>query len=896
MSWIHRLSSNLKRLTGRSRFEKDMDEEMQVHFEMEKEANLRRGLSPQDALEVTRRDFGSVERYKEECRDTLGVRVYHDFTDDVRYGLRQLMKFPLLTSILLATVAFCIGANVAVFSLVHSIWLEPYSYPDLDRVVHLGMLWPKVGLGDKVQEISTRGYLDIKEASTSFEALGFHSGGRVDLHLGERVMRIDYAKVTPEIWDVARIQPLMGRVFNENDLDAGNDKVAVLTYGLWTQLFGDSEDILDREIRVDSDSYQVIGVMPQSFSLVQGTSRMWIPKVFSELERSEESRGMHGFQAVGRLKQGVAIASARQELDAIYQRYLEESPERRKFAEDTGESLGIALVGDWVSDRSSGSMVLSVQAAGVLILLIGCLNVAGIILVRGQRRIRELTMRHALGASRLRIARQLMTETVLLFAIGGGMGLVIARWAMTLLPSQIGFQDAFKLGGLPEINGTVFLLTLGLILLCGLVAGSIPAYVAMRGTLGNTLQTLNMGKASGGHRHALQNAFVIAQVALAFVLLVGAGALIRNVEGLLTEGFGCEPVDRIAVEVALPKYRFGSSRNETRERVNPFKDEALKQIRALPGVKNATFANRVPLSKNNPNKSEFEPGNYEPGPGEMVFAIWYQVDSAYFQTMGIPLLAGRSIAPSDTWDSPPVVVVSETIAARYYQGRDPIQETLRFWGVDCTIVGVVGDTLDVPMHYGDAPTLYFPYTQWPVTRQVEDTTLVVQTELSLENMREPIGNILHSIDPMLTFDFSSMEQIRDKAMISRSAPMEIAGVFAVAAILLAAMGIYGVLAASVSGRTKEIGIRLSLGARKSSIFGGVLARGARLTLVGLLLGSMLSIFPLRWLNTLLTEVNATSLDIPFFVALLVVAVALLASYLPARRAIKTDPAFTLRYE
>ncbi len=333
--------------------------------------------------------------------------------------------------------------------------------------------------------------------------------------------------------------------------------------------------------------------------------------------------------------------------------------------------------------------------------------------------------------------------------------------------------------------------------------------------------------------------------------------------------------DRIAVEVALPKYRFGSGRTETRERINPFKEEALSRIRPLPGVQNATFANRVPLSKNNPLKKEFEPGNYEPGPGEMVFAIWYQMDSAYFQTMGIPLLAGRSFEPSDTWDSPAVVVVSETITERYYQGRNPINETLRFWGVDCTIIGIVGDTLDVPLHYGDAPTLYFHYTQWPVTRLVNDTTLVLKTELPLETMREPIGNALHSIDPMLTYEFSTMEQIRDKAMISRAAPIEIAGVFTVAAILLAAMGIFGVLAASVSGRTKEIGIRLSLGARKSSIFGGVLARGARLTLVGLLLGSVLSIFPLRWLNSLLTEVNATSLDTLFFAALLVVAVALL---------------------
>jgi predicted permease len=688
----------------------------------------------------------------------------------------------------------------------------------------------------------------------------------------------------------------MGRVFNQNDLDSGNEKVAVLTYGLWTQLFGVSKDILGREIRVDNDSYQVVGVMPQSFSLVKAASRLWIPKVFSDRERSEEGRGMHAFQAVGRLKPGVALASARQELDAIYQGYLAEHPERRKSAEDTGESYGMAPVGDWVSDRSSGSMVLSVQGATVLILLIGCLNVAGIILVRGQRRIRELAMRHALGAGRWRIARQLITETVLLFAIGGGMGLAVALWAIKILPSQIGFQDAFLLGGLPEINGTVFLLTLGLTLLCGLAAGSIPAFIAMRGIPGNTLQTLNLGKTSGSHRKALQNTFVIAQVAFAFVLLVGTGVLIRNVEGLLTEGFGCETEDRIAVEVDLPKYRFGSSGTDTRERINPFKDEALKKIRALPGVKNATFANRVPLSKNNPNKNGFQPGDYEPGPGEMVFAIWYQMDSAYFQTMGIPLLAGRSFEPSDTWDSPAVVVVSETIADRYYQGRDPIHSTLRFWNTDCTIIGVVGDTRDVPMHYGDGPTLYFNYTQWPVTRFVDDTTLVVQTELPLENIREPITSVLHSIDPMLTFEFSTMEHIRDKAMVSRSAPMEIAGVFAVAAILLAAMGIYGVLAASVSGRTKEIGIRLSLGARKGCIFGGVLARGARLTLVGLLLGSVLSFFPLRWLNTPLTKVDATSLDMLFFAALIVVAVALLASYLPARRAIKTDPAFTLRYE
>ena len=754
----------------------------------------------------------------------------------------------------------------------------------------------KAGLGDKVQEISTLNYLEIKEASTSFEALGFHCEGKADLHLGDRVMRIAYAKVTPDIWNVARVQPLMGRVFTEDDLNAGNDKVVVLTYGLWTQLFGDSEDILGREIRVDDEPYQVIGVMPQSFSLVKGTSRMWISKVFSELERSADSRGMHAFQAVGRLRQGVTVASARQELDAIHRRYLDEHPEARKFAEDTGENYGIAPVGDWVSDRSSGPMVLSVQGATVLILLIGCLNVAGIILVRGQRRIRELTMRHALGAGRLRIARQLITETVLLFAIGGFLGLVIARWAISLLPSHIGFQDVLQFGRLPEINGTVFLLTLGLTLLCGLVAGSIPAYVAMRGTLGTTLQTLNTGKTSGGHRHALQNTFVIAQVALAFVLLVGTGVLIRNVEGLLTEGFGCETEDRIAVEVAIPRYRFGSSRTETRERINPFKDEALKQIRALPGVKIATFANRVPLSKNNPLKSSFQPGNYEPGPGEMVVAMWYQVDSDYFQTMGIPLLAGRSFESSDTWDSPAVVVVSETIADRYYHGRDPINEILRFWGVDCTIIGIVSDTLDVPMHYGDAPTLYFPYTQWPVTSQVEDTTLVVLTELPLESMTEPIGNVLHSIDPMLTFEFSTMDLIREKAMVSRSAPMEIAGVFAVAAILLAAMGIYGVLAASVSGRTKEIGIRLSLGARKSSIFGGVLARGARLTLVGLVLGLALSVFPLRWMNSLLTEVNATSLDMLFFAALLVLAVAFLASYVPARRAIKTDPTFTLRFE
>jgi len=378
--------------------------------------------------------------------------------------------------------------------------------------------------------------------------------------------------------------------------------------------------------------------------------------------------------------------------------------------------------------------------------------------------------------------------------------------------------------------------------------------------------------------------------------LTGTGVLVRNIWGLLAEGFGCAVEDRIVVSVDLPHYRFGNGVSDTLGKINPLKEAALRDLKALPGIKSAGFANRVPLADYNASKNDYSLDHYTPGPGEVLLAIWYQVDPGYFGAMGVPLLAGRGFRDSDTWDSQRVVIISEEIGARYFQDRDPIGANLRFWNRNCRIVGVAGETMDVPLHWGDAPTLYFPHTQWHVTRFVEDVSFVLHTELPVDTLAEPIRQTLHSLDPQLTFDITTVEGIRDKAMVTRRAPMEIARILALAAIFLTALGIYGVLAASVAERTREIGIRMSLGAERGSILKMVLARGGRLSLIGIGVGLVLSLFPLVWLNPLLTGVDTTSPDMLLASSLAVLAIVLLASYLPARRALTIDPVKTLRYE
>jgi putative ABC transport system permease protein len=507
-----------------------------------------------------------------------------------------------------------------------------------------------------------------------------------------------------------------------------------------------------------------------------------------------------------------------------------------------------------------------------------------------------MAMRHALGANRWRIARQILTETVLLFLIGGILALLVAQASLSYLPGLIGYEESLMHGGATEMNYRVILFTLGTALLAGSIAGALPALTAARKTLRNTLQALSRGVSPGRLGRRFQNAFVVTQVALALVLLTGAGVLVRNIWGLLDQGFGCAVENRIVLAVDLPRYRFGSGTADTLRRINPVKDEALQQLKALPGVMSAGFANRVPLADYNASKNSYTLPHYTPGPGEILIAIWYHVDSGYFETLGIPLLAGRGIRESDTWNSERVVVISKEIGDRYFQDRDPIGSTLRFWNRDCRIVGIAGETMDVPLHWGDAPTLYFPYTQWHVSRFVENVTFVLHTQLPIESMVEPIRQTLHSIDPQLTFDIATFEGIRDRAMITRRAPMETARILALAAVFLVVLGIYGVLAASVAERTREIGIRMSLGAARGSILRMILVRGGWLTLMGIGIGLVLSYFSLVWMNPLLTGVDTTSPDLLVAASLAVLAIALFASYLPARRALAIDPVTILRYE
>jgi predicted permease len=762
--------------------------------------------------------------------------------------------------------------------------------------VNLGMVWTKLPWGEMVQEISPLTFLEIEASAGSLAAAGFiEADKRVDIHLTDRVLRVPIASVTPGVWSVAAVNPMIGRCFESHDLASGESKLAVLSYEFWRDTLNSDRDIIGQHVRLDDGSYEVLGVMPPGFSLAAKQARLWIPKVFSSAERSEENRGAYAFQAIARLKDGVSLEQARQELRMLHENFLAAHPEAREQAQQWGATYGAAPLTTWVRSRAAGSTLFSVQAAAILVLLVGCLNIAGILVVQTHGRLREFTLRGALGATPRRLAQQLATETVTLFLFGGALAVSIAMAALRLLPRHFDLNQTMPYGRSVQFDWRVIAVTLGVSLVAGLFAACLPIWCIARRDEGRTLQALGHQTTAGRSQNWTQSAFVVAQVALALVLLTAAGVTLRNVHWLLAKGFGVAAENRIVAQAALPVYRYGEGFEATQTKINPFKQQALEKLRSLPGVKSATVSNRVPLSADWPMKFGFEIPGYEPTPGEQPgITFVYQVEPGFFRTLGITLLQGRDLRPSDGVDQEPVVVISAQIAGRYSAGRDPVGARLMFFGRACQIVGVVGETQNVPLSYGNAPTIYLASAQWPSFR--DEAVFVVHTELPAEVMAPAVAKALATVDPLLSVQTTSVARIQRGAIFTQNAPAQIAGFFAAAALLLTALGLYGVLAHAVAQRTREIGIRLALGASRPAILRMVLSRGAVLALVGSALGVLVSVPLLQMIKPLIVEKEAARPDVLAFAAGLILAVVLLASFLPARRATKVDPIIALRCE
>jgi putative ABC transport system permease protein len=800
---------------------------------------------------------------------------------DIRYALRNLLRRPTFTLIAVVTLALGIGANTAIFSAINALLLKPLPFPELDRVV---AVWDKLpSRGVMHNEVTVANYLDWQSQTQSYEQLALFRWWSANLTGIDPPERIQGFLVTANFLDVTGIKPIMGRNFSSEENQPGKDQVAIITHSLWQRRFGGDPNILNKTITVNSVVRTVVGVMPERFNYPKGA------EVYAPLAMTPElmkNRGGHGYYVIGRLKSGSSIQSAQAEIDNIMGRLEQQFPETNK---GWGSTV-FPIVADTVRMYDTALWVM--MAAVGFVLLIACANVANLMLARASGRQREIAVRAALGASRWRIVRQLLTESVIVALIGGGLGILIGFWGIDALRAGNPGDAAkyapgwYQLG----INPTVLLFTLGLSLLSGIVFGLAPALQVSKPNLNITLKEGTRGTSSASHR--LRSSLVVFEVALSLVLLVGAGLLTRSFLSLLKTdpGFNSDNVLTMALVLPVVKYRDEPARAA-------FYNDLVQRVKAQPGVESAAFVNYVPLGGANSSNSYLVEGEPEPAPGQEHTGRYRVATPDYFRTMEISIVRGRAFTEQDKADAPPVVIVNETLARQHWPGQDPLGKRIRFDGPLerapwMQVVGVIKDVkheLNIPVE----PEYYLPHAQDSWNAMV----LVARTSVDPASLSAALRQQVWAIDKdQPVFDVKTMQEVRSTSVAIYSFSSVMIAIFAVIALVLAAIGIYGVMAFAVTQRTQEIGIRMALGARTADVLKLVVKHGMKLALLGIVIGLAGSWALTRFIEKLLVGVQPTDLLTFSLVSVCLLVAAFVACYLPARRATKVDPLVALRYE
>jgi putative ABC transport system permease protein len=803
------------------------------------------------------------------------------FLNDIRYALRNLSKRPAFTIVAAITLALGIGANTAIFSAVYSLLLKPLPFPQIDRVV---TIWDKVpSRGVRHNEVAMANYLDWRAQNQSFDQLALYSWWSVNLTGIDSPERIQGFLVTANYFAVTGLKPILGRTFNEEENQPGKDRVAIISNSLWQRRFGGDPNILDKTIMVNSIARTVVGVMPDSLSYpVPG--EIYAPLAITpELVRSRQS---HEFYVMGRLKSGVSLQSAQADIDNITARLEQQYPE-------TNTGLGATvfpIVADTVRKYDTGVWV--GMGAVAFVLLIACANVANLTLARASARQREIALRAALGASRWRIVRQLLTESVIVAVLGGALGILVAVWGLNALRAANPGDAAKFAPGWNHLglNFPVLAFTVGLSVLSGVVFGLAPALEVSKPNLNESLK--EGSRQSSGRSHALRSSLVVFEVALSLVLLVGAGLFFRSFLMLFKTDPGFNPDNVLTMNLILPRAKY---KDEPHSVV--FYTDLVQRVKATPGVESAAAINFLPLGGSNASDAYLVEGAPEPPPSQENEGRYRVCTPDYFNTMRIPILKGRAFTEQDKAGATPVVIVNETLARKHWPGQDAVGKRIRFYGpLDkapwMEIVGVSKDvrhelTLEV------TPEFYLPHAQDSWNSMV----LVARTTVDPASLAGAIRQNVWAIDKdQPVFDVRTMQEVRSISVGLQTFSSMMVGTFAGIALLLASIGIYGVMAFVVTQRTQEIGIRMALGARRVDVLRLVLANGMKLAVLGLLIGLAAAWGVTRFFATLLVGVQPTDLLTFSIVSICLLAAAFLACYLPARRATKVDPLIALRYE
>jgi putative ABC transport system permease protein len=806
----------------------------------------------------------------------------HTFIQDLRYGIRMLAKSPGITIIAVLALGLGIGANTAIFSVVNAALLRPLPYVDADRLVRLSEDSPQV----PQMSISYPNFLDWRQQNKVFERIAAMQFRSLNLTGKDEPERLAGRGVSAEFFDVLGVKPALGRSFAADEDRPGANPVCVISHGLWQRRFAADQNIISKQVTLSGTSYTIIGVLPESYAFGTPTD-IFVPIGLRADEMKE--RGSHpGIYAIARLKPGVTIETARAELIALAERIAAQYGMKGNSA--TLTPLREAFVGDIRT-----TLLILLGAVG-FVLAIACANVANLLLARAATRQKEMAIRTALGARRLRIIRQLLTESVLLSLLGGIVGFLLAFWGLDLLRSAS--ADSLPPTAVIKLDGRVLIFTLLVSLLTGIIFGLAPALGAAKTNLHNTLKEGGRSSTAGGGRAWLRSVLIVAEVALSLVLLVGAGLLVKSFLRILDTDPGFKPQNLLTMQLAL------SAKKDEGDKVLNFFTDLNRRIAGLPGVEAAAFSNGIPLGPT-VDTSFAIVGRPKPEPGKQPQTMLYITSPEYLQAMGIRLVKGRFFTAQDTQRSPRVAVIDEAFARAQFPNEEPLGHYLAGDGKDnpdAEIIGVVGHV----KHFGlDAvervqPQLYFPFNQAPddfLPMLATRMNLIVRTTADTLNLTAAVRREVQALDPnQPVYNVSTMEQTLDQSLATERLSMRLFALLASLALILAAVGIYGVMSYTVTQRTHEIGIRLAIGAQPGDVFRMVLGQGMTLALIGVAIGLVGAFGLTRLMTTMLFGVEPTDPATFAGIAVLLTGVSLVACYVPGRRATKVDPVVSLRYE
>jgi putative ABC transport system permease protein len=879
MRWRQELSFIIRRLIHRRRAERELDDEIRAHLEMEIEQNIADGMSPEEARLAARRSFGSLALSKEDSRAMWGLGSLEILWQDLRYGLRMLLKNPGFTTIAVLTLALGIGANTAIFSVVNVVLLRPLPYAEPERLVWLWDTQPQL----PTAPASLPDFLDWKEQNRSFEQLAAFQSGNMFLDTGDGTRDTQVGLVTPETFALFRANPILGRAFTAEETLPGRSRVVVLGHAMWQSRFGADPNALGRTVELSGAAYKVIGVMPAGFSF-PNQSELWRPL---PIDPAKLDRGPHYLRVIGRLKPGVTPAQAQAEMTAIAARLAQQYPE--KIA---GHGVKLEPLRDVILGDIGPALFILLGAVG-FVLLIACANVANLLLSRAGARQKEIAVRTALGASRPRLVRQLLTESVMLAVGGGGAGLLIAelgvRWLVSFGHDTIPRVNEIAVD--PRMAGFTLLISAA----TGALFGLAPALQASRPIFADALK--ESGRASAGvQRNRLRSALVISEVALSLVLLIGAGLMIRSFAKLSQVNPGFNPARALTIGVTLLRSKYPDD-----ERVASSYAQILERAAATPGVVSVGAISELPIAGGNTSDYFTIEGRPPVAKEAQPLTEYRVVTPRYFEAMGIPLLAGRDFAETDTKRAPNVAVINEIFAQRHFPGENPLGQRIRLQGQErdpLLIVGVVGNVRHFSLGEPPTPEAYVPFLQDPLSKTYQRSmTIVARTKADTGAVAGPLRAALTAQDKSLpVYALKPMTEYLRDSLSRHRFNLILLSVFGLGALALAAVGVYGVISCGVAQRTHEIGIRLALGAGRRDVLMLILTQGLKLVLLGVVIGLGAAFALSRWMEILLFGVRPTDPLTFAGIAAVLLLVSLVACWIPARRATRVDPLVSLRSE